>query len=1411
MADSNSIGSVSVEIVGDQSKLKATINDAVGTAQAGGDKIAQAMNAAAIKTATLQLAVDTLKQKYDGLQQSGVRTASQQQQMENLAQRLAIANDRLALSLDHVAVSTEHVAAASEHAAVSGQQATSAFIRVGEGAGALRAVETFLAKTLGLGPAMQAIFPVVGAIAFIEILGHVGEKIYEVFTQGANAQEKMRGEAAQLHQSLLLTNDALQVSNDKLDNEIAKLTGGHPNALKLMLDEAKESADKLAEALGKDGKALYDFLKQNQPGFFARLLGTAGTGDITESQGGKTGFGGANEQTRKIGREGRDKLDQLSARTDIDDTEKVKQKNLVIADTNKRIGKVYDDQLAGLKVQLSAAQTEAAQRKQGIVNTSSSPEMQAAERYRVASKRDVDTRVESLQATIDARQQEKEHSQLATEAEPKKDRVAGLQADKAEFDKWLHQQEQKIALQKSNGLEIDVLRDKDQQSGKAAAKTIEQQEIDAYDKLIAIVKTKGAAYLDTLVSLQIKTNELAEKYAGKRSAESAKQVEEQASAFEARLKQVHEEAVAAGSETPHTAALQTAQARVAQGPGVEIGSYQKAIDQIPQLTEEAVKESEAIIKKMAKDSGEAFAESGQKTSAQTSEYYSRLISNLEALGGAEDEITEARKKKREADKANAAESLKIADVDVTGRQKDLESGAAAAKTIVEAQYEAQITHTVQETINEKKQLAGFELAILEGKRAAAAAEFENAVAAGDTNKEIKASEAYLEADNAIRNKRLTIEAELNKTAREGTAEWQIQAGLMKDVASAADGLSANFAKAVVQGKGIGTVWRDSLKSLETSALETVMKSVTTSLLNAGKGILTSITGAIGGTVGGILGKIGLGGVDPKTIAENALTGSVQLLTASNQALLAALTGNTGATATNTGATVTNSVSTNVNTGAVIANTIALVFKTVKDAVMGAAKKVGGLFSGGDKEATGIATSIFKVGVGDQSNASHSIGGGLGQEAAGLIGALGSTSQVINNNTTATATDAQSTEQHGTVLGSGNVATATNTTATLANTVALTTKAISGLISGGASAAAGVGGAAASAAGTVASAASTALAGIGPLISGAVGGLISGIFTLIGDKQLAKHIDGTTAAVDRLGGKLGPQVPQKEAVDSSIKFGSEAPSPSKGAGGIGALFQMLGAATGLGSLFKGIGPLLGIGNSKPAPAAKESVTTGITFGGEAEAGIGVASSVIGPLTSALTGNTDQTKQNTGATGGLTTSLASMVSGAGGGIGSLLSGLGSFLPLLGFAAGGDPDPNEPFVAGEHGPEIIHPKGHKFTVISGDKTARLLASGKSVSDQITGAFSPAGLSPDQASSPALPNLSAPPVPASATASGYESAPGSTDRNSAGYGVTNHNTGRVGDTHFNIYGANNPRETMRQIADFEKRQTGKFSPANS
>lgn len=45
----------------------------------------------------------------------------------------------------------------------------------------IRAVERFLTTTLGMGDALQKIFPVVGAIAFAGALVEAGKKIYDLY------------------------------------------------------------------------------------------------------------------------------------------------------------------------------------------------------------------------------------------------------------------------------------------------------------------------------------------------------------------------------------------------------------------------------------------------------------------------------------------------------------------------------------------------------------------------------------------------------------------------------------------------------------------------------------------------------------------------------------------------------------------------------------------------------------------------------------------------------------------------------------------------------------------------------------------------------------------------------------------------------------------------------------------------------------------------------------------------------------------------------------------------------------------------------------------------------------------------------------------------------------------------------
>lgn len=92
---------------------------------------------------------------------------------------LAMALQKTTAAETEQVAATEALAVAHGHA-VSEIQATSGAIRLLEGSGGIRAMERFTVTTLGLGPAMQAIFPVVGAIAFLEIIVRMGEEGYKL-------------------------------------------------------------------------------------------------------------------------------------------------------------------------------------------------------------------------------------------------------------------------------------------------------------------------------------------------------------------------------------------------------------------------------------------------------------------------------------------------------------------------------------------------------------------------------------------------------------------------------------------------------------------------------------------------------------------------------------------------------------------------------------------------------------------------------------------------------------------------------------------------------------------------------------------------------------------------------------------------------------------------------------------------------------------------------------------------------------------------------------------------------------------------------------------------------------------------------------------------------------------------------
>lgn len=125
-----------------------------------------------------------------------------------------------------VAVAEEAVATSSRHV-VSEMTAASGATRLLDGALPIRAVENFATKVLGLGPALQAAFPVVGALALGEVVVDMGEKLYD-FGVKANTL-------------------ANELGTDWLTGAIAQFDG---------LAAAVEDADKQIDGLSKDMDSL---------------------------------------------------------------------------------------------------------------------------------------------------------------------------------------------------------------------------------------------------------------------------------------------------------------------------------------------------------------------------------------------------------------------------------------------------------------------------------------------------------------------------------------------------------------------------------------------------------------------------------------------------------------------------------------------------------------------------------------------------------------------------------------------------------------------------------------------------------------------------------------------------------------------------------------------------------------------------------------------------------------------------------------------------------------------------------------------------------------------------------------------------------------------------------------------------
>lgn len=225
MAVGESAGSVFVTIDGDVTPLLAKYGYAETASRAAGQRIAQSLG-------TGLNAGTGLVDQYGRAISSGI------------GKPLAAADP----VVRKVATSIRQAGAEAE-ATVPKMAAASAAIRTGFGEQSVRAVERFVSTIPGVGAALQAIFPVVGALALVEMLGKVFEKSEKVTeAEKAMADANKQADDAFLH--MAQTIDTLAAKDIGRVFGPAAGAAAEIRAMELQKDDLYKDLQKAKDQLG---------------------------------------------------------------------------------------------------------------------------------------------------------------------------------------------------------------------------------------------------------------------------------------------------------------------------------------------------------------------------------------------------------------------------------------------------------------------------------------------------------------------------------------------------------------------------------------------------------------------------------------------------------------------------------------------------------------------------------------------------------------------------------------------------------------------------------------------------------------------------------------------------------------------------------------------------------------------------------------------------------------------------------------------------------------------------------------------------------------------------------------------------------------------------------------------------------
>lgn len=144
------------------------------------------------------------------------------------------------------------------------------------------AADKFAEHVLGLGPLVQDAFPIIGAAALVGIVAESTIKIGELIKKVGEAPEVIHSTFTLMADSVRISGDQLQLSNDKLREQIALLEHKPTNGLKVAIDEARVSADELGKSIHNALGEIIKGLSESEPSFGAKLFGAPGVGDIKD-------------------------------------------------------------------------------------------------------------------------------------------------------------------------------------------------------------------------------------------------------------------------------------------------------------------------------------------------------------------------------------------------------------------------------------------------------------------------------------------------------------------------------------------------------------------------------------------------------------------------------------------------------------------------------------------------------------------------------------------------------------------------------------------------------------------------------------------------------------------------------------------------------------------------------------------------------------------------------------------------------------------------------------------------------------------------------------------------------------------------------------------------------------------------